>query len=205
MLTQGFKSRIYGVFQLLPQDTQVVLLSTTMPADVLEATKKLVREPVRIIVKRVELTSGDIKQFYITVEKEEWKLDTLCDLYEMVTVRQAVTFCNTRRKVDWLTEKMHLREFTVSAMVRSLRYPRVFGKGVDCFAYITARRHGSEAAGGFDEGTSFWFFARLDHHRSTSSQHGRAAHNQLRLAHKPGELHSPYWPWRSIRTEGSRH
>ena len=58
-----------------------------------------------------------IKQFYIAVEKEEWKLDTLCDLYETLTITQAVIFCNTRRKVDWLTEKMQFRDFTVSAMV----------------------------------------------------------------------------------------
>jgi len=95
-----------------------VLLSATMPADVLEVTKKFMRDPVRILVKRDELTLEGIKQFYIAVEKEEWKLDTLCDLYETVTITQAVIFCNTRRKVDWLTEKMHSREFTVSAMVR---------------------------------------------------------------------------------------
>ena len=118
MLSRGFKDQIYEVFQLLPQDTQVVLLSATMPADVLEVTKKFMREPIRILVKRDELTLEGIKQFYIAVEKEEWKLDTLCDLYETVTITQAVIFCNTRRKVDWLTEKMHGREFTVSAMVR---------------------------------------------------------------------------------------
>ncbi|KAH9987472.1 P-loop containing nucleoside triphosphate hydrolase protein [Russula compacta] len=116
MLSRGFKDQIYEVFQLLPQDTQVVLLSATMPADVLEVTKKFMRDPVRILVKRDELTLEGIKQFYIAVEKEEWKLDTLCDLYETVTITQAVIFCNTRRKVDWLTEKMHGREFTVSAM-----------------------------------------------------------------------------------------
>jgi translation initiation factor 4A len=116
MLSRGFKDQIYEVFQLLPQDTQVVLLSATMPADVLEVTKKFMRDPVRILVKRDELTLEGIKQFYIAVEKEEWKLDTLCDLYETVTITQAVIFCNTRRKVDWLTEKMHAREFTVSAM-----------------------------------------------------------------------------------------
>jgi translation initiation factor 4A len=33
-----------------------------------------------------------------------------------VTITQAVIFCNTRRKVDWLTDKLHAREFTVSAM-----------------------------------------------------------------------------------------
>jgi translation initiation factor 4A len=116
MLSRGFKDQIYEVFQLLPQDTQVVLLSATMPADVLDVTKKFMREPIRILVKRDELTLEGIKQFYIAVEKEEWKLDTLCDLYETVTITQAVIFCNTRRKVDWLTEKMHSREFTVSAM-----------------------------------------------------------------------------------------
>lgn len=50
---------------------------------------------------------------------QEWKLDTLCDLYETLTITQAVIFINTRRKVDWLTEKMHARDFTVSALVRT--------------------------------------------------------------------------------------
>ena len=126
MLSRGFKDQIYEVFQLLPQDTQVVLLSATMPADVLEVTKKFMRDPVRILVKRDELTLEGIKQFYIAVEKEEWKLDTLCDLYETVTITQAVIFCNTRRKVDWLTEKMHSREFTVSAMVRGAKCMHTF-------------------------------------------------------------------------------
>lgn len=52
----------------------------------------------------------------INVEKEEWKLETLCDLYETVTITQAVIFCSTRRKVDWLTQQLHDRQFTVSAM-----------------------------------------------------------------------------------------
>lgn len=62
-----------------------------------------------------------IKQFYVNVEKEDWKLETLCDLYETLTITQAVIFCNTRRKVDWLTDKMHQRDFTVSAMVGCAR------------------------------------------------------------------------------------
>ena len=87
-----------------------------MPEDVLAVTKKFMRDPVRILVKRDELTLEGIKQFYIGVEKEEWKFETLTDLYETVTITQAVIFCNTRRKVDWLTEQLHSQEFTVSAM-----------------------------------------------------------------------------------------
>ncbi|KAL4220179.1 Eukaryotic initiation factor 4A-II [Mactra antiquata] len=116
MLSRGFKDQIYDVFRYMPQDIQVILLSATMPDEVLEVTKRFMREPIRILVKKEELTLEGIRQFYIQVEKEEWKLDTLCDLYETLTITQAVIFCNTRRKVDWLTEKMLSRDFTVSAM-----------------------------------------------------------------------------------------
>ncbi|KFM62051.1 Eukaryotic initiation factor 4A-II, partial [Stegodyphus mimosarum] len=116
MLSRGFKDQIYDVFRTLNSNIQVILLSATMPIDVLEVTKKFMREPVRILVKKEELTLEGIKQFYISVEREDWKLDTLCDLYETLTITQAVIFCNTRRKVDWLMEKMHSRDFTVSAL-----------------------------------------------------------------------------------------
>ncbi|KAJ2786408.1 translation initiation factor eIF4A [Coemansia interrupta] len=116
MLSRGFKDQIQQVFSLLPADVQVVLLSATMPTEVLEVTTKFMRDPIRILVKRDELTLEGIKQFYISVEREEYKFDTLADLYETVSITQAVIFCNTRRKVDFLTEKLRERNFTVSAM-----------------------------------------------------------------------------------------
>ncbi|KAI7818551.1 P-loop containing nucleoside triphosphate hydrolase protein [Gamsiella multidivaricata] len=116
MLSRGFKDQIYDVFQRLPSSTQVVLLSATMPVDVMDVTSKFMRDPIRILVKKDELTLEGIKQFYINIEKEDWKLDTLSDLYETLTITQAVIFCNTRRKVDWLTDKLSARDFTVSAI-----------------------------------------------------------------------------------------
>ena len=81
-----------------------------------------------------EPTLEGIKQFYIAVEWEEWKLDILCDLYETVTITQAVIFCNTHQKVDWL-KRMHSREFKVSAMVHVPASPTiVFGKRANLFA-----------------------------------------------------------------------
>lgn len=116
MLSRGFKDQIHDVFMMLPRDVQVILLSATMPADVLEVSKYFMRNPVRILVKRDELTLEGIKQFYVNVEKEEWKLGTLCDLYDTLSITQSVIFCNTRRKVDMLTEQMTLKNFTVSSM-----------------------------------------------------------------------------------------
>mmetsp|Transcript_16692 Transcript_16692/g.39294 ORF Transcript_16692/g.39294 Transcript_16692/m.39294 type:complete len:412 (+) Transcript_16692:40-1275(+) len=116
MLSRGFKDQIYDVFKFLPSKVQVGLFSATMPPDVLEITHHFMREPVRILVKKDELTLEGIKQFYIAVEREEWKLDTLCDLYETLTITQAIIYVNTRRKVDWLLDKMTSRDFTVSAL-----------------------------------------------------------------------------------------
>eukprot|EP01024_Parvocaulis_polyphysoides_P035460 TRINITY_DN31419_c0_g1_i3.p2 TRINITY_DN31419_c0_g1~~TRINITY_DN31419_c0_g1_i3.p2 ORF type:complete len:445 (+),score=68.69 TRINITY_DN31419_c0_g1_i3:87-1337(+) len=115
MLSRGFKDQIYEIFQLLPPRLQVGVFSATLPPDALDITRKFMNKPVRILVKRDELTLEGIKQFYVNVDKEEWKLETLCDLYETVAITQSVIFCNTRRKVDWLTDQMRSKDHTVSA------------------------------------------------------------------------------------------
>eukprot|EP00049_Salpingoeca_infusionum_P017573 m.353502 g.353502 ORF g.353502 m.353502 type:complete len:397 (-) comp16780_c0_seq1:232-1422(-) len=116
MLNEGFRDQIYDIYRYLPPGTQVVLLSATLPHEVLEMTTKFMTDPIRILVKRDELTLEGIKQFFVAVEREEWKFDTLCDLYDTLTVTQAVIFCNTKRKVDWLTDKLVENNFTVSSM-----------------------------------------------------------------------------------------
>jgi len=116
MLSRGLKAQIYEVFKYLPKDTQVCLFSATMPVEILQITENIMRDPVRILVKKEELTLAGIKQFYVAIEKEEWKLEALFDLYESLTIAQAIIFCNTRSKTEWLAEKMLQHEFTVSAM-----------------------------------------------------------------------------------------
>jgi len=99
MLSKGFKEQIYDVYRYLPPETQVVLVSATLPHEVLEMTSKFMTDPVRVLVKRDELTLEGIRQFFVAVEREEWKFDTLCDLYDTLTITQAVIFCNTKKKV----------------------------------------------------------------------------------------------------------
>jgi translation initiation factor 4A len=117
MLSQGFMESIHAIFQYLPSDVQVALFSATLPNEILDLSKKFMRDPIRILVKQEELTLEGIKQYYIAVEKEQWKLDTLCDLFDTISIAQSVIFCNSKRKVDLLTEQMASRDFTVSALV----------------------------------------------------------------------------------------
>lgn len=116
MLSKGFKEQIFDIYRYLPPRCQIILVSATLSDEVLEITEKFMVNPLEVLVKRDELTLEGIRQFYVNVDREEWKFDTLCDLYDTLTISQSVIFCNSRNKVDWLTERMRAAHFTVSSM-----------------------------------------------------------------------------------------
>merc|ERR1711988_1099454 len=74
MLNRGFKEQVYDIYRYLPHDTQVVLVSATLPREVLEMTTKFMTSPVRVLVKRDELTLEGIKQFFVAVEKRRMEI-----------------------------------------------------------------------------------------------------------------------------------
>jgi translation initiation factor 4A len=117
MLSQGFQEQICKVFGAMPGDVQAILLSATMPKEALKVTESFMRNPIQILVKKDELTLEGITQFYVELDQDDWKFDTLCDLYDSVNINQAVIFCNTRRRVEDLARRMKNEKFTVSCLV----------------------------------------------------------------------------------------
>jgi translation initiation factor 4A len=103
MLSRGFKEQIQEIFHLLPRSIQCCLFSSTMTPDILKLTEDFMRDPIKILVKKDEFTIEGIKQYYIPAEKEEWKFDTLCGLYENLDITQAIIYCNTHRSVETLS------------------------------------------------------------------------------------------------------
>ena len=105
MLEDRFKEQILCILDLgFPSDTKVALFSATMPESVVEVANRLLNNPVRILVPPEEVTLDGIKQFYVALDKEEWKYDVLCDLYKQLTINQAIIYCNKRQKAEWLAE-----------------------------------------------------------------------------------------------------
>lgn len=116
LLNKGFKVQIQEIFKFLPGDIQIALFSATMPQDILKLSKHFMRDPVRILVKQEELTLDGIKQYYVPLEKEEWKIEVLMNLYMNLEINQAIIYCNTTKKVDELTKQLKDKEFTVSSI-----------------------------------------------------------------------------------------
>jgi len=101
LLNRSFGDQIHDVYRCLPPATQVIFFSAMLPDNVLEMATKFMTNPIHILLGRDELVIPEgIKQFFVPVEREEWKFDTLCDLYDTLTTTQAIIFCNTRGKVS---------------------------------------------------------------------------------------------------------
>uniref|UniRef100_A0A6C0JUJ2 RNA helicase n=1 Tax=viral metagenome TaxID=1070528 RepID=A0A6C0JUJ2_9ZZZZ len=115
MLEDRFKEQIMCILQLgFPENCQVALFSATMPESVVEVANQILNKPVRILVPPEEVTLEGIKQYYVKLDREEWKYDVLCDLYKQLTINQALIYCNKRQKAEWLAEKMSAEGFPLS-------------------------------------------------------------------------------------------
>lgn len=114
MLSKIFSNQIYDIFRFLPNNIQVGLFSATMTEEFFKLTKCFMRDPVTILVKNDELTLDGIKQFYINLEKTEYKFATLCDIYETCSVNQTMIYCNSRKNVDDLYNELIRNNFSVA-------------------------------------------------------------------------------------------
>jgi translation initiation factor 4A len=114
MLSDGFVDQIYNILKSTPSDSQICLFSATMPTYFFDMSKKFMNNPIQILVKSEQLTLEGIKQYYIDVQKNSYKFDTLCDLYTLLTISQSMIYCNSKKSVDDLTYKMKEANFSVS-------------------------------------------------------------------------------------------
>ena len=115
MLEDRFKEQVMCILEMgFQKDCQVALFSATMPEAVVDVAKTILQNPVRILVPPEEVTLDGISQFFVSLEREDWKYDVLCDLYKQLTINQALIYVNKRQKAEWLAEKMVAEGFPLS-------------------------------------------------------------------------------------------
>jgi translation initiation factor 4A len=113
MLSDGFKEQVYTIFQYLPSKIQVALFSATMPPELNVLTKKFMRNPVEIFVKAEQLTLEGISQYYVALDNDNQKYDTLKDIYGIISISQSIIYCNSIKRVTDLYEAMMSDDFPV--------------------------------------------------------------------------------------------
>jgi len=106
MLSHGFKDQIQNIFSYLPEKTKIALFSATLPDYVLKLTEKFMNDPVRIIVKREELSLEGIRQYYLAVQNDNDKYATLRDVLKEITMTQVIIYVNSINRVYMLYDNM---------------------------------------------------------------------------------------------------
>jgi translation initiation factor 4A len=106
MLSAGFKEQVYNIFQYLNSNVQVCLFSATLPDGINTIIKKIMRNPIRICVKREQLTLEGISQYYIAVNDDREKYTTLKDIFSFITLSHTIIYCNSIKRVQDLYEAM---------------------------------------------------------------------------------------------------
>jgi len=116
IFSYGFKDQIYNILQFMNNDIQIALFSATMPMDVIKLTEKFMNDPVNILVKSGMLTLEGLKQYYIQLEDDQQKYETLKDLYSVISLSQCIIYCNSVKRVQDLNDALKQDEFPVSCI-----------------------------------------------------------------------------------------
>jgi translation initiation factor 4A len=117
MLSKGFKEQIYNIFYQLNEDSvQIALFSATLSTELLDMSKKLLRDPEKILVKSEALTLEGISQYYVLIDDERAKYLTLKDLYSSINVSQCIIYCNSLHRVIELYENMRNEGYPVCCL-----------------------------------------------------------------------------------------
>ena len=105
-----------SLISMIPPNSQKVLISATLTYSVFKVTDRIMKDPVKILLKNTDVAVDIISQFYIDVEVEENKFDVFTDIYNLISTTQAIIFCNTIRKVTWLAEQLTAQNFSITTI-----------------------------------------------------------------------------------------
>jgi superfamily II DNA/RNA helicase len=98
MLSDGFRDTIYNIIKYISKDCQICLFSATKTEETLDLSNKFLNNPESIIVENKNVSLEGIKQFKVLIN-EEWKYDTLLDLYNLLNIAQCIIYVNYKDKL----------------------------------------------------------------------------------------------------------
>lgn len=116
LLTDGITDKLNFILDKVPTGIQTILISATINSNLFNLSKKILHDPLKILLKNSEIVVDLISQFYLDVESEDLKFETLLDLYNLLSTSQVIIFCNTVKKVDWLKENLEKNNFTITCI-----------------------------------------------------------------------------------------
>jgi len=105
MLKMGFQEDIEKIFKAVPTDRQTLMFSATMPRSIMALAKSYMINPEFIKIIGEDATNADVSQYYYKVRREN-KTEAIYRLLNVYRPKLSLIFCNTKVKVDELTQEL---------------------------------------------------------------------------------------------------
>ncbi|MBR3508288.1 MAG: DEAD/DEAH box helicase [Lachnospiraceae bacterium] len=116
MLNMGFREDMEVILGAIPGEHQTALFSATMPKPILEITGKFQKEDTKHIrIATGELTIPLISQKYFLIKNADKDAATV-RLLEYYDPRLCLIFCNTKAKVEELSEVLKKADFQAEGL-----------------------------------------------------------------------------------------
>ncbi|MCI5051256.1 MAG: DEAD/DEAH box helicase [Candidatus Pacebacteria bacterium] len=104
MLNMGFLEDIRHIFSYFESRSQTLMFSATMPEEIKELSKTLMKKPEFIKVEQEKtVTNNNIKQYFYVVDEHE-RDDALLRLIDYGNPKKAIVFCRTKRETGRVSE-----------------------------------------------------------------------------------------------------
>ena len=121
MFSMGFREQVRNIIQSTAPTTQLLLFSATIPEELVEMIreKNIMNNPVKILIKTDNVKLDGIKQYFVNVPDRQ-KYDTLLELFRDLNISQAIIYCNSKERVEWLVSNLLAANFPIDCIYSSM-------------------------------------------------------------------------------------
>ncbi len=119
LFNKGFKEKIVEIMNHLPSTIQIAMFCSVFSNEINEFKNKYMCNSFYIDVKNEcnnKLTLKNMKQFYVFVENEKYKLHELFDILDSLLMTKCIVYCNSKTTTLWLYEQIKEYDFMVSIL-----------------------------------------------------------------------------------------
>ncbi len=115
MLDMGFIHDIRKIIAKLPEKRQSLFFSATMPKTIVELSRKILNNPVKIQVAAQSSTAETIQQYLYYTNKPD-KKDLLFHILKNQDIRQVLLFSRTKHGADKIARNLHREKIKAAAI-----------------------------------------------------------------------------------------
>lgn len=116
LLSKNYSSKVFDLVKNVREGCQKCFISATVNKNLRLIGNKLLKEPEMVLLKKEEVQVKAIKNFYLDTEEEQYKFDTLLDLYQIVSTSHTMIFCNSINKIEFLKNRLEEEGFPITAI-----------------------------------------------------------------------------------------